>query len=239
MIKAITFDYWNTLYADRNFEERLEKRIDYFWEKLRVLGKKRTKLEIQLAFERAGSKWLNLWEKESKSFTPREIVGLVLKNLNLDLPEDRISEFTIETGELTLKVPPVLIEGAKDFLKKISSKYSLGIISDTGATPGSVLKKIMEKDGIAKYFRSFVFSDEILSTKPDPKNFMKALEPLGVGPDEAVHIGDIERTDIQGAKDLGMKAILFTKVNGNGEKGSKADLVVNSYLGLDEKLKNL
>ena len=39
--------------------------------------------------------------------------------------------------------------------------------------------------------------------------FRRALEPFGVAPSSACHIGDIERTDIRGARAAGMRSILY------------------------------
>ena len=85
----------------------------------------------------------------------------------------------------------------------------LAIISDTAFSPGSVLKQLMERDGIARYFDHYIFSDETGVAKPHPDAFHKALDGLGGTPEKGVHIGDIERTDILGAKGVGMEAILY------------------------------
>src|SRR5690606_40365814 len=63
----------------------------------------------------------------------------------------------------------------------------------------------LESVGIAGYFDIYVFSDETGVAKPHPEAFRRAYEPLGCLPSEALHIGDIERTDILGAKSAGMK----------------------------------
>jgi HAD superfamily hydrolase (TIGR01509 family) len=47
------------------------------------------------------------------------------------------------------------------------------------------------------------------STKPDPAIFEAALERAGVGPGEAVHVGDMLSTDIRGATAVGITAIHF------------------------------
>ncbi len=47
------------------------------------------------------------------------------------------------------------------------------------------------------------------STKPAPAMFEMALEALGVGPDEAVMVGDGWATDVLGARAAGVRAVWF------------------------------
>ena len=83
----------------------------------------------------------------------------------------------------------------------------MGIISDTGVTPGSIIRDHLEDQALLHYFTSTVFSDEVGYCKPDPKVFEKALNELEASPEEAAHVGDLLRTDVAGAKAIGMNAV--------------------------------
>jgi len=83
----------------------------------------------------------------------------------------------------------------------------MGIISNTGITPGYILRKVLERAQTSAFFRVMVFSDEIGFSKPHRLMFETALKELDAHPSEAIHIGDGLRTDIAGAKAIGMKAI--------------------------------
>jgi len=48
-------------------------------------------------------------------------------------------------------------------------------------------------------------------TKPHPSIFVAALHALGVAPDEAAMVGDSYEDDIEGARSLGMRAILLDR----------------------------
>ena len=239
MLKAVTFDFWNTLYMDVDFDKRLKVRVDFLKSNLKKHSFDRSEVQIHTAFEAAGKKWLNLWQTKHKSFSPHDIVKSVLYGLEVDMPEQAVRSLTREMSEIALKVKPRLIDGVRDMLKMLSHEYKLGVISDTAATPGTVLRKIMSEDRIENYFTAFVFSDEIGFTKPTKLNFEKALERLGVEPGFSAHVGDMERTDISGAKSVGMKAVLFAGINGTDVEGSKADLIVKSYDEFSSKLMNL
>jgi len=101
------------------------------------------------------------------------------------------------------------MDGVKESLELLKSKYKLGIVSDTGFSPGTVLRKLLENNSLISYFDVFSFSDETGVAKPHPKAYLTVLDALGCKPVDALHIGDIEQTDIEGAKKLGMKSIRF------------------------------
>ena len=67
--------------------------------------------------------------------------------------------------------------------------------------------------GLERYFSAFFFSDEHGFSKPDRRAFLTPLAELGIAPHEAVHVGDIQRTDIDGAQAAGLRAVHFVGVN--------------------------
>lgn len=75
--------------------------------------------------------------------------------------------------------------------------------------------------------------------KPRRHIFEHTAEKLGCLPEETVHIGDSEVTDIAGAKNAQMKAILFTGVNKRDKDWTSADFVIDNYSGLSGILEKL
>ncbi|MBA3450702.1 MAG: HAD-IA family hydrolase [Chloroflexia bacterium] len=47
--------------------------------------------------------------------------------------------------------------------------------------------------------------------KPDPRTYHAALEPLGIDPEFAVHVGDQPKSDVIGARGVGMGAVLLDR----------------------------
>lgn len=47
--------------------------------------------------------------------------------------------------------------------------------------------------------------------KPDPRTFRAALDPLGVAPAEALHVGDQPKSDVAGARGVGMQTALIDR----------------------------
>ena len=61
--------------------------------------------------------------------------------------------------------------------------------------------------GIAERIDFAVFSSEIGKRKPHPEIFERALEALGVSPEEAMFVGDRLYEDVRGAGELGITTV--------------------------------
>jgi putative hydrolase of the HAD superfamily len=81
------------------------------------------------------------------------------------------------------------------------------IISDTGVTPGRVLRRILEADALAPMIDGCVFSDEIGAAKPAPAAFHAARLLSGCDSPSRWHVGDNLDTDIAGALNLHIPAL--------------------------------
>jgi putative hydrolase of the HAD superfamily len=96
-------------------------------------------------------------------------------------------------------------------LPKLAQHYTLGIVSDTGVSTGRILREQLKRHKLHDLFSGFSFSDETGVVKPKPEAFLAALDEMGAKPQEALHIGDIPRTDIAGAFQTGYPyAVLYT-----------------------------
>ena len=136
------------------------------------------------------------------------------------LVNKELAEIESIYAESILDNPPMLLPGADEALKSVKEKgYKIGLISNTGRTPGSALRTMMGRMGILGYFDTTTFSNEILIRKPSEGMFRVTLDKLNVIPKAAVHVGDDPDSDIEGAKRAGMHAIQFVAV---GETPSKA-----------------
>ncbi|MDQ3045251.1 MAG: HAD-IA family hydrolase [Chloroflexota bacterium] len=55
--------------------------------------------------------------------------------------------------------------------------------------------------------------------KPDPRTFHAALDPLGITPADALHVGDQPGSDIVGARAIGMRAALLDRYDRHPDPG--------------------
>ena len=76
------------------------------------------------------------------------------------------------------------------------------------------------------------FSDEVGAPKPDPRCFLAAIEPLGAEPKHVLHVGDLRRTDVAGARALGMRTARIRARNDDMSALEEADHVVDSHAEL-------
>jgi len=208
LIKAITFDFWNTLYRTRIPTNN--ERIHIIEEVLVGQGHRVKTKNIENAV------------------------------INITLPGDLVEETAVKIGHAVLSGISEPAAGSVETIKRLSKEYKLGVISDTGVSPSYVLKELLKRAGIIEYFKALVFSDEFGKSKPDCSVFMHALELLDVEPKEAVQVGDLKRTDMEGAGAAGMYSIRYAGIYDDTNSGfCEANVVVNDFSELEYAVKKL
>ncbi len=140
-----------------------------------------------------------------------ERLGYILEQLHIDLPPGAQQALVTAFEETILTAPPPLVPGAKEVLTALSPTYRLGIISDTGITPGRVLRHVLEAAQVLNLFGATIFSDETGYNKPHRRMFDAALTALGGTPATALHIGDLLETDVIGARRRGMTSVWLNR----------------------------
>lgn len=206
MIKAITFDFWNTLYKLPGPELA----------EIRVRGVQKVLLEggCEFSTEQLLETFRYSWQKafdrqryEGVDIGPRGHVDLIIEKLNLNITDKMQEELYQSYSGALLQAPPELNDGVLDTLPRLVPRFKLAVICNTGATPGKTLRKLMQNDGISEFFQCTTFSDETIFSKPDSRIFHGTLEQLQVNSNVAAHIGDDTITDVKGSKLAGMTSV--------------------------------
>jgi len=109
---------------------------------------------------------------------------------------------TADLWEVYPEVPGVLRE-----LK--AQGYELGVISNFDTR----FYKIFRGLELDHYFDSITISSLAGATKPSPKIFQYALDQHAVDPEDAVHVGDSQKEDVDGARQAKLRAILVDREN--------------------------
>jgi putative hydrolase of the HAD superfamily len=235
-IKAISFDFWNTLYYDHQIMyERHNKRVNHLKEALLKNGYN-GELDVEGSFKYCWEHFDKIWKSEHRTLNSRELLIAGCEWLGVTLPEEDVISVSKFFGEVLLEHPPVLFEGVKETIPVLAKNYKLGITSDTAYTSGKTLRKLLEKDCLLKYFSAFTFSDEIGNSKPHIKAFQSTLNQLDAKPEEAVHVGDNEDTDIKGAIEAGLKAVMFRGAYEREIGFTEAHYFANDWSELNEIL---
>jgi putative hydrolase of the HAD superfamily len=123
-------------------------------------------------------------------------------------PDTRLLE-TWETAYWeTVKVNSDLFPETVNVLKSLSSKYQLGMITNTQGQQRSGAHRISRFPELETYFKVIIVAGEnSIPPKPDPAPFRLCLQELNIKPSEAVYVGDDYRIDVCGAQDAGLHAV--------------------------------
>ncbi len=234
MVHAITFDFWHTLFEAVNTGDTRRRKIKDVLERAGAAAIAESRIDQAAA--QAWQEWDRVWEQECRTFGAEEWVSLVLTDLGVVLPQSEREALVHAAATSGMNARPPLVDGVDTLLPRLARSYRLGLICDTGLSPGWMLREWMASQGILCHFSHLTFSDELGVSKPHPDAFLTTLSRLEVLPEEAIHIGDYPRTDIAGAKGVGMRAIRFSGVCDWGDGAVPADAEIVSYGELEELL---
>lgn len=177
--------------------------------------------------------------KQVETFGPGRMAAYCLEARGV-FDDDKIAVLTEEFELASAHSGIEAVEGARDTLKALRDKdIRLGLVCDTGFMPGRVIRERLEECELSGFLEVLCFSDEVGVPKPGQEIFAKALAELGMRPPEALHIGDLKRTDIAGARDIGMHAVRFRGVHDDRSHATEAETVIDRHeqilevLGLD------
>ena len=237
MLQAVTFDFWGTLYQNADAHE---ERISLLDDVLREHGHDRSRAELQVALDHVSSIWDRVWRTEQRSMPIERWLGELLDELDADLPDESAHALGWAIERVYLHIDePRPVARVKEVLPGLARHYRLGLISDTGLTPGSVLRQVMHRDSLLSLFEVLTFSDELGKAKPRPEPFLHTINYLDASPGQAAHIGDLPETDLRGARGVGMKAVLFLGVSQREDGRPLADAVFSDYTDLPALLEEL
>src|SRR6204780_1238489 len=118
----------------------------------------------------------------------------------------------------------------QEILAQLKTRYRLAVVSDAQSAFGLPELRAV---GLADYFAPIIISGDYGYRKPDARLFQAALTELQVSPAEAIFVGNDRFRDIQGARQVGMKTILFCP-NGNsgGSAETEPDYILYQYADL-------
>ena len=99
----------------------------------------------------------------------------------------------------------------KNFIKKLSSQYKLGIITNTHFP--SLIHNHLKNMEIQNYFQTVVTSVEFGLRKPNKDIFLYGAKQLNIKPPHILFVGDSYKDDYEGALSAQMGGVLIDKQN--------------------------
>ncbi len=238
MLKAITFDFWNTLYKAAPYAFALRRKFLF-----ELFAKHHIDVDVEqvdAAEDVSRAEWNRIWREEHRTPPAADWVRWMLDELLITLPPHDFNALAdyFDRSLLEADPGPTLIDGAREAVPRLAQRYRLGIISDSGLSTGKTLRYFLERDDLLDWFTCTTFSDEIGVSKPHTRIFQVTLDRLEAQPHEAVHIGDLTHSDIAGAKAIGMAAVRLTANYDDANRSVEPDAVVKSYAEFETWLKS-
>ncbi|HDP97025.1 MAG TPA: HAD family hydrolase [Euryarchaeota archaeon] len=227
-VRVITLDLWGTLI--REVPERLKNmrqdRLLGMQEELESLGYRFGFDEIERAYRLSGDFCEQIWSRNQDMPVDDHLL-FMLSCLESSLPSrlgsEGLEKIRTVYSDALLSHPPKLFDDVIPGLTSLKkSGFKLALISNTGRTPGSVLRRLLEEQRIDRYFDFMTFSNEVMVRKPDRRIFRYTLSNMHVTPRLTAHVGDDSETDFEGARAAGMIAIMIDR---DGSAASRPDTI--------------
>lgn len=243
VVRLVTFDFWQTLFADTpdGLARAQALRLAGVREALARAGHLYDAPALEAADTRALAALQVIWNAH-RDVAPGEQARIVLEAIDPVLPRaltpaDREAVEAAYAAPV-LAYPPLVSPGAVEAARALAAQgITLGVISNTGRTPGTMLRRLLARAGIVEGFRVFSFSDEVGARKPAAEIFLRTLAAAGAAPGAALHVGDDAQADIGGARAVGMRAAHYLP---DGRPGGVAcDAVVRHFAELPAVLARL
>jgi FMN phosphatase YigB (HAD superfamily) len=229
-LRAVTFDFWSTLVDGTITPERTAQRIARLHAAIVGAGHAVSPEDLKQAFD------FSLERVSSAASESLEDVGppgrwAELAHV-LGIPDGLVPYEVVEKAyeDITLEPPPATMPHVEHALRAMQQAgYALGVICNTGMAGGRVLRQVLDHHGLLGYFETTVFSNEFGRSKPHAAIFEHALAELGgVEPSAALHIGDMEDLDVEGARRAAMHSALYAP-QPNGRVQTDADFIVKDW----------
>ena len=206
-IKAIIFDYGNTLIAFGRaqvdeFDRRLGKAIESHYgtfDRARYTAHRNADRMAPYAGDPPAYR-----ESDPVEMTAALIRDLYVREARADelaaLLEARRAAFIA-----VVEAEPAVAA----LLAALRKRFKLGLLSNY--PDGLAIRKSMDRMRLTTHFDSVVVSGDLGLVKPHPDTFAASLRELGTSPEETLFVGDNWLADVQGAKRAGMPMVHITR----------------------------
>jgi putative hydrolase of the HAD superfamily len=179
-VKAVIFDLWETLIDwDRESAARMLGEVDAL----------------------VGNGFAARWDSSNRRYVAPIRTALAEAEVPEELIED-ICSLRLRYHRRSLVPRP----GAVETLRRLRDNgYLVGLITVCSED----IEVLWPETEFAGLFDAEIFSSRIGLSKPDPRIYLACCDALGVEPHEAVFVGDGANDELEGARRVGMDAILI------------------------------
>ena len=156
------------------------------------------------------------WEEYSQGIKTKSEVKFgrltdTFEVLNIKVNQEFI-EYFADAYLNYLKEEKHLMPGTIEILEYLKEKYRLHILTNGFI---EIQERKVVNSGLDKFFQSIISSEEIGKQKPHPDVFNYALRKADTYAHKSLMIGDNLKSDVLGARNIGMQAIHYDPFNTN------------------------
>lgn len=242
MLRAVLFDFGDTLIdfepLDTRAVFRVAARNTYSY--LRERGHDLPSFDQYCSTQFRAVRWRYLWAKlRGRDFNSLDLLRGFLEQSRRTIAQASPLDETALHELAWLWYAPLTEhsaaeKGATDALARLQTRgLKLGLISNT-FVPGSVLDRHLGMHDLLEFFPVRIYSSEVGYRKPNRRIFELALEKMGVTASESIFVGDLVKTDMVGARRVGMRTILKQPWGRAGASHPVADVVIRRLAELPE-----
>jgi putative hydrolase of the HAD superfamily len=237
VIEAVTYDFWETI--AREPQETLLERRTRAWSQL-LRDSEVPPETVRRTFEETWRIHSEHW-RAGRQFSPVMAAERAVEDLGVAVSDELREDLLEAFADAGATADVVINDGLEETLSELKRRgVRTGIVCDVGFTSGEQLRAFLDRCGLLTLFEGWAFSDEVGVYKPDPAIFARALRSLGDVPAErALHIGDLRRTDIAGARAIGMTSVRYRGANDDADDLPDADHVIDHHTQLIAILEQL
>ena len=146
-IKAVAFDLWETLITDTPDASRAQERMR--------LARMAAILEttpdrIEHAYRRVWHHCQELYWSRDEDIPCRRQIEHFIEGLGTAVDEETLALLEHAYATAAVDSLPSLVDGAREIVASLKDRgYRIGLISNTGRTPGYALRAILDRLGLA------------------------------------------------------------------------------------------
>ncbi|MFH0768709.1 MAG: HAD family hydrolase [Chloroflexota bacterium] len=212
MIKAVFFDWFNTLAHYEPSREELQSQV------LQEFGIHISPQQVARGiltadrnyFEENAASPVRKRSPEEQAKIYVRYQQIILTESGVDIPRepDILLKIMKRAQELSQGMKFTLFNDVLPTVKKLKQQnLTLGLLTNLDRE----MKPICHELGLESYIDFIVTSGEVGADKPKPPIFLAALQKAGVTPPEAMHVGDQYQLDVVGARGTGINPILLDR----------------------------
>jgi putative hydrolase of the HAD superfamily len=208
MIKAVFFDFYNTLVGYDPPREILQANM------LKEMGMEVSPESLvrpilaadDFLYQEHARYPLSKRSKEETMSLYIQYHGIILKEAGLEASQEFIADILNKWMHSDFKV--VLYDDVAPVLTDLKERgLILGLISNVDRD----ITLLYQELGLPTWLQLMVTSQDAGFSKPHPGIFQAALKQAGVKPSEAIYVGDQYQFDVVGANGAGMLGILLDR----------------------------